>query len=57
MASTGPATVDTAWGCLLSYPVAEIFGSLTALITSIGLLYQAYVRTVMAALGFQPVLV
>jgi hypothetical protein len=48
--------VLTAWACLLGYLVAEIFGSLTALITSAGLLYQAHVHTVMAGMGFQPAL-
>jgi hypothetical protein len=46
--------VLTAWACLLGYLVAEIFGSLTDLITSTDLLYQARVRTVMAGMGFQP---
>jgi len=48
--------VLTAWACLLGYLVAEIFGSLTALITRTGLLCQAHVRTVMAGMGFQPAL-
>jgi AcrR family transcriptional regulator len=46
--------VLTAWAGLLGYLVAEIFGSLTELITSTDLLYQAHVRTVMAGMGFQP---
>jgi hypothetical protein len=45
--------VNTAWACLLGYLVAEILGSLTELITSTSLLYLAYVRTVMAGMGFQ----
>jgi len=48
--------VLTAWASLLGYLVAEIFGSLTDLITSTDLLYQAHVRTVMAGMGFQPAL-
>jgi hypothetical protein len=46
----------TAWASLLGYLVAEIFGSLTDLITSTDLLYQAHVRIVMAGMGFQPAL-
>ena len=45
--------VLTAWASLLGYLVAEIFGSLTDLITSTDLLYQAHVHTVMAGMGFQ----
>jgi len=49
--------VLSAWASLLGYLVAEIFGSLTALISDTGLLYQAHVRTVMLGMGFQPALV
>ncbi len=48
--------VLSAWASLLGYLVAEIFGSLTALICDTGLLYQAHVRTVMLGMGFQPAL-
>jgi AcrR family transcriptional regulator len=47
--------VLAAWCSLLGYLVAEIFGSLTQLITSTDLLYQAHVRTVMGGMGFQAV--
>ena len=43
--------VLSAWASLLGYLVAEIFGSLTALICDTGLLYQAHVRTVMLGMG------
>jgi len=46
-----------AWTCLLGYLTAEIFGSLTQIITSTGLLYQAHVRTVMLGMGYQPALI
>jgi|SRR5215831_3936547 len=49
--------VLTAWCSLLGYLVAEIFGSLTHLITSTDLLYEAHVRTVMTGMGFQPALI
>ena len=48
--------VLSAWASLLGYLVAEIFGSLTALISDTGQLYQAHVRTVMLGMGFQPAL-
>src|SRR5262249_38234271 len=48
--------VLAAWCSLLGYLVAEIFGSLTELVTSTDLLYQAHVRTVMAGMGFQATL-
>ena len=45
------------WHCLTaSRAAAEIFGSLTALISSTDLLYQAHVHTVMARMGFPPAL-
>ncbi len=46
-----------AWTCLLGYLAAKIFGSLTQLITSTDLLYQAHVRTVMRGMGYQPALI
>ncbi len=49
--------VLSAWASLLGYLVAEIFGSLTQLITSTDMLYQAHVRTVMLGMGFQPALI
>src|SRR6266571_1449644 len=49
--------VISAWAALLGYLVAEIFGSLTQLITSTDLLYQAHVRTVMRGMGYQPALI
>jgi hypothetical protein len=49
--------VISAWTSLLGYLVAEIFGSLTQLITSTDLLYQAHVRTVMLGMGYQPALI
>ena len=48
--------VLSAWASLLGFLVAEIFGSLTELITDTGLLYQAHVRTVMLGMGYQPAL-
>jgi len=50
------AIVLSAWASLLGYLVTEIFGSLTALISDTGTLYQAHVRTVALGMGFQPVL-
>ena len=44
----------TAWASLLGYLVAEIFGSLTQLISDTDTLYQAHVRTVMLGMGFRP---
>jgi AcrR family transcriptional regulator len=49
--------VLSAWTSLLGYLVAEIFGSLTQLITSTDLLYQAHVRAVMLGMGYQPALI
>jgi len=49
--------VLSAWASLLGYLVAEIFGSLTQLITGTDLLYQAHVRTVMLGMGYQPALI
>jgi hypothetical protein len=46
--------VLSAWASLLGYLVAEIFGSLTQLIASTDLLYQAHIRTVMLGMGYQP---
>jgi len=46
--------VLSAWASLLGYLVAEIFGSLTQLITSTDMLYQAHVGTVMLGMGFRP---
>jgi hypothetical protein len=46
--------VLSARASLLGYLVAEIFGSLTQLITSTDLLYQAHIRTVMLGMGYQP---
>src|SRR5216683_5156345 len=48
--------VLSAWASLLGYLVAEIFGSLTQLISDTGQLYQAHIRTVMLGMGFQPAL-
>ncbi len=49
--------VISAWAALLGFLVAEIFGSLTQLITGTDLLYQAHVRTVMLGMGYQPALI
>jgi AcrR family transcriptional regulator len=49
--------VLSAWASLLGYLAAEIFGSLTQLITSTDLLYQAHVRTMMLGMGYQPALI
>ena len=45
--------VLSAWASLLGYLVAEIFGSLTRLITDTDLLYQAHVRTVTLGMGYR----
>ena len=47
------AVVLSAWVSLLGFLVAEIFGSLTRLITDTGLLYQAHVRTIMLSMGYR----
>jgi AcrR family transcriptional regulator len=44
----------TAWACIIGYLSAEIFGSLTALITDTGPLYLAQIRAVMASMGYDP---
>ncbi len=49
--------VISAWTSLLGYLIAEIFGSLTQIITTTGVLYQAHVRTVMLGMGYQPALI
>jgi hypothetical protein len=49
--------VLSAWASLLGYLVAEIFGSLTQLISDTGQLYQAHIAAVMLGLGFQPALI
>src|SRR5258708_2615886 len=48
--------VLSAWASLLGYLVAEIFGSLTQLISDTDMLYQTHIRTVMLGMGFQPAL-
>src|SRR6266516_204076 len=45
-----------AYASVLGYLVAELFGSLTRLITDTDQLFQAHVRTVMVGMGFDPAL-
>src|SRR5216683_2501910 len=42
----------TAWASIVGYLSAEIFGSLTALVTETGTLYRAHIRAVMAGMGY-----
>jgi AcrR family transcriptional regulator len=49
--------VLSAWASVLGYLTAEIFGSLTRLISDTDMLYQAHVRTVMLGMGFEPALI
>jgi len=44
----------TAWASVIGYLSAEIFGSLTQLVTDTSHLYRAHVRTVMLGMGFSP---
>lgn len=46
------AIAISAWTSVLGYLAAEIFGSLSQLITDPGQLWQAHLRTVMAGMGF-----
>ncbi len=46
-----------AWACVLGYLVAEIFGSLSRLVSDTEQLYRAHLRTVMLGMGFDPALV
>jgi len=48
------AIVLSAWVSLLGFLIAEIFGSLTQLITDTGLLYQAHVRAITLGMGYRP---
>jgi AcrR family transcriptional regulator len=47
----------SAWASVLGYLVAEIFGSMSRLITDSGRLWDAHVRTVMLGMGFDPALI
>ena len=44
----------SAWTSVLGFLSAEIFGSLTELISDTGALYQAHLHAVMLGMGFQP---
>ena len=46
----------TAWASVVGYLSAEIFGSLTALITDTDRLYEAHIRAVMTVMGYDPAL-
>lgn len=48
--------VLSAWASLLGFLVAEVFGSLSRLVSDTDELYAAHVRTVMLAMGFEPTL-
>jgi AcrR family transcriptional regulator len=44
----------SAWASVIGYLSAEIFGSLTSLVTDTDALYRAHIRTIMAGMGYDP---
>ncbi len=48
------AIILTAWASIIGYLSAEIFGSLTQLITGTDQLYRAHLHTVMLGMGYDP---